>query len=84
MIALVVTWLRRPELRERDRGGWMEQARQSTFATHTGTAEPESARAAAADGRNATDVADRIDFDDEDANRERYNRWLASIANRDR
>ena len=85
MIALVVNWLRRPELRERDRGGWMEQARQSTFATHTGTTEPESARGAAAtEGTNATDVADRIDFDDEDANRERYNRWLASIANRDR
>jgi hypothetical protein len=28
------------------------------------------------------DAADRIDFDDEDANRERYNRWLASMHDR--
>ena len=84
MIALVVNWLRRPELRERDRGGWMEQARQSTFATHTGTTVPESIDSAVTNATDGTDVADRIDFDDEDANRERYNRWLASIANRDR
>lgn len=67
MIGLVVTWLRRPEQRERDRGGWVEQARQSTFAAHTGSAVP------------AENAADRIDFDDEDANRERYNQWLASM-----
>jgi cytochrome c oxidase assembly factor CtaG len=67
MIGLVISWLRRPEQRERDRGGWVEQARQSTFATHTGSSVP------------AEDVADRIDFDDQDANRERYNRWLASM-----
>ncbi len=75
MIALVINWLRRPELRERDRGGWMEQARQSTFATHTGSPVPEAVGTASTDG----EVADRIDFDDEDENRERYNRWLASI-----
>ena len=68
---LVVSWLRRPDQRERDRGGWVEQARQSTFAAHTGATCP------------PTDAADRIDFDDEDANRERYNRWLASMADRE-
>ena len=67
MIGLVVSWLRLPDQRERDRGGWVEQARQSTFATHTGAEVPHS------------DAADRIEFDDEDANRERYNRWLASM-----
>jgi cytochrome c oxidase assembly factor CtaG len=70
MIGLVISWLRRPEQRERDRGGWVEQARQSTFATHTGSSAP------------AEDAADRIDFDDEDVNRERYNRWLASMDER--
>jgi cytochrome c oxidase assembly factor CtaG len=70
MIGLVISWLRRPEQRERDRGGWVEQARQSTFASHTGSEVPDE------------DAADRIDFDDEDANRERYNRWLASMHDR--
>lgn len=70
MIGLVVSWLRRPDQRERDRGGWVEQARQSTFAVHTGSAVPDE------------DAVDRIDFDDEDANRERYNRWLASMDDR--
>ena len=72
MIGLVVSWLRRPDQRERDRGGWVEQARQSTFASHTGS------------DVTAEDAADRIDFDDEDANRERYNRWLASMDDRSR
>ena len=72
MIVLVVGWLRRPEQRERDRGGWMEQARQSTFTTHTGAAVPDA------------DPTDRITFDDQDTHREQYNRWLASMADRER
>ena len=79
MIALVVNWLRRPELRDRDRGGWLEQARQSTFASHTGTG---AGPLDLPDLTGAHTVADQIDFDDEDANRERYNRWLASIDKR--
>ena len=50
----------------------MEQARQSTFTTHTGVPVADA------------DAADRIDFDDQDAHREQYNRWLASMADRER
>ena len=65
MIALVVSWLRRPEQRERDRGGWMEQARQSTFATHTGATGRNAARDIPANEAPQRDrLADRIDFDD--------------------
>jgi cytochrome c oxidase assembly factor CtaG len=70
MIWLVVGWLRSAEIRDRDRGGWLERVRLSTFATHTGSAV------------DSNDEATRIEFDDEDANREEYNTWLASLEKR--
>ena len=64
MIALVRVWLRSPALRNRDRAGFMEQARRSTFATHTGAAAPES---------------DAEGFDEDDEKLRSYNDWLARI-----
>lgn len=66
MIFLVRVWLRSPQLRDRDRGGFMEQARRSTFTTHTGANAPES---------------DAEDFDDDDDKLRSYNDWLARIDN---
>lgn len=64
MIALVWVWLRNPGMRERDRGGLMEQARRSTFAAHTGATAPES---------------DAGTFDDDDEKLRSYNDWLARM-----
>jgi cytochrome c oxidase assembly factor CtaG len=69
MIVLVVGWLRRPELRERDQLGWGEQARRATFTEHTGLA----ATAASADDAG---------FDDDDAARSAYNQWLSQLERR--
>jgi putative copper resistance protein D len=66
MIWLTISFLRQPAMRERDRTGLLEQARQTVFAAHTGGEAPAVADAG---------------FDDEEANRERYNRWLASLDN---
>jgi cytochrome c oxidase assembly factor CtaG len=63
MIVLVVGWLRRPELRERDQLGWGEQARRAAFTEHTGLAA------------NAA-TADESGFDDDDQARAAYNKWL--------
>ncbi len=64
MIFLVRVWLRSPALRNRDRAGFMEQARRSTFAAHTGAQAPES---------------DADSFDEDDAKLRSYNDWLARI-----
>ena len=69
MIGLVFNWLRSPAMRDRDRGGYMEQARRSTFTEHTGAAAPES---------QATT------FDDDDEKLAQYNAWLARINARSR
>jgi cytochrome c oxidase assembly factor CtaG len=69
MLVLVVGWLRRPELRDRDQLGWGEQARRATFTEHTGLA----ATAASADDAG---------FDDDDKARTAYNDWLANLSRR--
>jgi putative copper resistance protein D len=72
MVALVVGWLRRPDLRRRDEQGWAEQARRATFTAHTGAqAYAPSDEAGAPEG-----------FDDDDDARSAYNRWLASLEHR--
>lgn len=70
MIILVVGWLRSPELRARDRTGFIERARRATFTGHTGVPTPE--------------VAGGIEFDEDDERLASYNRWLASIDERSR
>ena len=69
MIVLVVGWLRRPELRERDQLGWGEQARRATFTEHTGLAA------------NAP-TEDDSGFDDDDQARTAYNDWLKQLERR--
>ncbi|MGI8881728.1 MAG: cytochrome c oxidase assembly protein [Jatrophihabitans sp.] len=76
MIALTIAFLRRPAMRELDRTGWMEQVRQSVFAGNV--ADP--ADAVQASPPAAVDA----DFDDQERNRERYNRWLAKMAEADK
>jgi cytochrome c oxidase assembly factor CtaG len=66
MIGLTIAFLRRPEMHVRDRTGWVEQVRQAVFAGHVGS------QAGPADA----------EFDEEEANRERYNRWLARLNER--
>lgn len=63
MIVIVMGWLRDPARQRLDNSSWIEQARRATFAEHTG----------------ATDVADDLDFDDEEGRLEAYNRWLSAI-----
>jgi putative copper resistance protein D len=63
MVALTLGFLRRPETMLRDRTSWMEQVRQTVFAENVGTAA------------GPTDP----DFDEAEANRERYNQWLAAL-----
>lgn len=70
MIILVVSWLRSPELRARDRTGFIERARRATFTGHTGVPTPE--------------VAGAVEFDEDDDRLASYNRWLASIDERSR
>lgn len=76
MIALTIAFLRRPAMRELDRTGWMEQVRQSVFASNV------------ADPADAVEIsppaAVDADFDDQERNRERYNRWLAKMAEADK
>ncbi len=74
MIVLVLGWLRRPELRDRDQSGWAEQARRATFTEHTGLAVSSPAEAAEGDGEAA--------FDDDDHARTAYNDWLAQLSRR--
>jgi putative membrane protein len=63
MVALTLGFLRRPDVVVRDRTSWVEQVRQTVFAEKVGVS------------------AGPVDpeFDDADANRERYNQWLASL-----
>src|SRR5437773_896775 len=63
MVALTVGFLRRPDMVLRDRTSWVEQIRQSVFAEKVGAS------------------AGPVDpeFDDADANRDRYNQWLAAL-----
>jgi cytochrome c oxidase assembly factor CtaG len=63
MVALTLGFLRRPDVVMRDRTSWVEQVRQTVFAEKVGVS------------------AGPVDpeFDDADANRERYNQWLASL-----
>ena len=70
MIVLAFIWLRRPRVAGSEADSWAESARRSTFETHTG--------AVAALGAHD----DAVDFDDDDANRARYNEWLAALAGR--
>ena len=69
MIALVIRWLRRPELREDDQRGWAEQARRATFTEHTGL--PASAPS-----------TDDSGFDEDDEARTAYNDWLNQLSRR--
>ena len=66
MIILVVRWLRDPRLRRRDREGFVEQARRSTFATHTGSLVP--------------DGAAEVEFDEDEERLASYNAWLGRMA----
>jgi putative copper resistance protein D len=69
MIALVLSWLNRPEVRTSDeRRGWMEAARRATFAEHTGAAVAPTGPG-----------ADGTDFDEDEAARAAYNEWLARL-----
>jgi putative copper resistance protein D len=63
MVALTIGFLRRPDVVLRDRTSWVEQVRQSVFAEKVGAS------------------AGPVDpeFDDADANRDRYNQWLAAL-----
>ena len=63
MVALTISFLRRPDMVLRDRTSWMEQVRQTVFAENVGAS------------RGPVDP----EFDEEEANRERYNRWLAAL-----
>ena len=63
MVALTVGFLRRPDVVLRDRTSWVEQVRQTAFAEKVGA---------------PTGPVDP-EFDDADANRERYNQWLAAL-----
>jgi putative copper resistance protein D len=64
MIFLAWRWLRSPAMRSRDRSGFLEQARRSTFVSNTGAEALESEAAR---------------FDDDDAKWRSYNEWLARI-----
>jgi cytochrome c oxidase assembly factor CtaG len=68
MVLMALEWLGRPELRQRDRGGWLEQARQGVFSEHTGASYTPPGQ-----------DPDR-DFDEDELRLRDYNRWLASIA----
>jgi putative copper resistance protein D len=68
MIGLVIGWLHRPAADRAELGSWVESARRLTFEQHTGA--------------GAVGTLDR-DFDDEDANRQRYNEWLAALHHRE-
>jgi putative copper resistance protein D len=62
MIVLVFGWLRRAETEPS--AGWLDQARRSAFAEHTGGPDDESVPE---------------DLDEDDAARASYNAWLASL-----
>ncbi|HSY15320.1 MAG TPA: cytochrome c oxidase assembly protein [Jatrophihabitantaceae bacterium] len=69
MVALVVGWLRRPELRRRDEQGWAEQARRANFTANTGVAAYAPSE----------DAGAPAGFDDDDTARSAYNDWLAQL-----
>ncbi len=65
MIVMVIGWLKDPARQRQDNSGWMEQARRVTFAERMGI--------------DAANVADDLDFDDEDGRLQAYNDWLARL-----
>jgi hypothetical protein len=65
MIGMVLGWLNDPARQRRDNSGWLEQARRVTFAERT--------------GGSSENVADDLNFDDEDGRLTAYNAWLSKI-----
>ena len=64
MTLLVIGWLRTSGRSLRDRDSWLEQARAETLRERTG----------------GTPRDEAPDLDDDDARRDAYNKWLASVA----
>lgn len=71
MIIIAWAWLRRPEQDRAESDSWAEAARRQTFEEHTG--------AVATHG----DTPGADDFDEDEANRLRYNEWLAALDRRE-
>jgi putative copper resistance protein D len=71
MIVIAFSWLRRPQSQRADDKSWGEAARRQTFEDHTGVAAVHGALGDS--GRSG-------DFDADEANRIRYNEWLAGLA----
>lgn len=64
MVVIAVGWVHRPDSQRRETPGWLEQARQASFAQHAGADQ-------------APDVGD--DFDDDDQRLRQYNDWLRKL-----
>jgi putative copper resistance protein D len=81
MIIVALLWLGQPDLRRLAASGWMEQARLSTFVTHTG-----GIRATAPAPGTSTAVGPvrrrAPDLDDDDQALDTYNAWLRGLADR--
>jgi putative copper resistance protein D len=68
MIVLVAGWLQRVGTEQADRKGWLEQARVATFTERT--------------KGEGTPAADVETFDEDEAARVSYNKWLADLEKR--
>jgi putative copper resistance protein D len=69
MVVIAVSWVHRPDSQRREAPGWLEQARQASFAQHAGADQATEA--------GAQPAAD--DFDDDDQRLRQYNEWLRKL-----
>lgn len=82
LVLLFRAWVRRPEYARRASHSWLEQARQSAFAAHTG--DQRSAGPPVGPGAGGSPPTARpADLDDDVAALAAYNAWLARLHRRD-
>ena len=65
MVIIAIGWVHRPDSRQIEPAGWLEQARRANFAEHTG------------DQLDASDPG--TDFDDDEHRLQQYNEWLRRL-----
>jgi cytochrome c oxidase assembly factor CtaG len=73
MVVIAVGWVHRPDSQQREAPGWLEQARQASFAQHAGAGQ----HAGTDQAPETEEHAD--DFDDDDQRLRQYNDWLRRL-----
>jgi len=67
MVVIAVSWVHRPDSQRGETPGWLEQARQASFAQHAGADQ-------AVEAQTESD-----DFDENDQRLQQYNDWLRKL-----